>query len=298
MQSAGTKAATADVELRPRWASAIAWGAILLASDLELIYWQFVGRERPPWSLPVRAVALALLAYAISRAWQSRQLQLFVFALAAMVGGDWVALSIQSYVTWFHTVSRDTRMLAGVVLTLIPAVLMSLTLFDKSLSARELFLSWGRMDANTSLPFARRLRWTTAAPLLLLLISGGLLTQLWIVSNASRHFRASVLLLAFPLAVVFAAINASCEEFRFRCLLLARGTRAVGVTHAIWATSVLFGLAHFGGHPSGFTGVLMAGFFAWVLARSMIDTGGWAWALLIHFVQDVIIFLMVAMTGV
>jgi hypothetical protein len=34
----------------------------------------------------------------------------------------------------------------------------------------------------------------------------------------------------------------------------------------------------------------MAGFAGWIWARSMVETRGWVWALIIHMVQDIVIF--------
>lgn len=85
-------------------------------------------------------------------------------------------------------------------------------------------------------------------------------------------------------------MNAAQEEFRYRSVLLARLRPVVGTAQSLLITSALFGLAHWFGHPSGASGVLMAGFAGWVWGRSMVDTGGSAWACLVHAVQDVVIF--------
>jgi len=280
------------------WAPIIAWAAVLLASDLDLIVARLLGASAPPaWEPFLRAALLAAGAVAIPRTGRLLHMRGFVLALAALVTGHSLQAEIERRIAWFATAARADHMFVGVFLTLIPAALMGLTLLRSGLSRRDLFLTWGDWRAASSSPVLRGARWNAIAPVLLVFISGGLILQLWIVSHASRHFRAGALLAALPAAVMFAVLNAGCEEFRFRCVLLARGLRSLGPTHAIWSTSALFGLAHFGGHPSGFSGVAMAGFFAWVLASSMLDTGGWGWAWLLHFVQDVIIFLMVAMTG-
>lgn len=279
------------------WAPLIAWGAVLLASDLDFIASQLIGVHIPTWASLARAAVLVLIALTTWRSGRLPYLHGFVLALAAMLVGDWLQWRIEANLDWFQTTARAHRMFARVFLTVIPATGMLLTVIGSGLSRRDLFLASGDWGAHTNLPFLHRRRWSIVAPLLLMVVSTALIVQLWIVSHASRYFSAEVLLAGFPVAVLFAALNASSEELRFRCVLLAHGARSIGVTHAVAATSVLFGLAHFGGHPSGISGVLMAGFFAWVAARSMVDTSGWGWAWLLHFVQDVIIFLMVMMTG-
>lgn len=279
-------------------APVVAWVSVLLASDLDFIASQLIGVHFPPWASLARAAVLVVVAMTTWRSGRLPHLHRFVFALAAMLVGDWLLSQIEPNLYWLQGAARAQRMFARVFLTLIPGTAMALSLAGSGISRHDLFLTSGDWSAPTSLPFLRGRRWSIVAPLLLTVVSATLIVQLWIVSHGSRHFRADVLLLGLPAAVLFAALNASSEEFRFRCVLLAHGVRSIGVTHAVAATSVLFGLAHFGGHPSGISGVLMAGFFAWVVARSMVDTRGWGWAWLLHFVQDVIIFLMVLMTGV
>jgi hypothetical protein len=41
--------------------------------------------------------------------------------------------------------------------------------------------------------------------------------------------------------------------------------------------------------PYGFIGVALAWFLGWILARSMLETRGIAWAWFIHALQDVLI---------
>ncbi|MDZ4714742.1 MAG: hypothetical protein SH819_04660 [Cytophagales bacterium] len=52
----------------------------------------------------------------------------------------------------------------------------------------------------------------------------------------------------------------------------------------------MFGLPHFFGTQNGVFGVIMSGLLGWLLAKSVIETKSLGWALLIHFLQDVVIF--------
>ena len=56
---------------------------------------------------------------------------------------------------------------------------------------------------------------------------------------------------------------------------------------------MLFGGGHYFGTPGGVTGVLLAGFLGWLLSKSIAETHGFGWAWLIHFVQDVVIFVAI-----
>ena len=48
--------------------------------------------------------------------------------------------------------------------------------------------------------------------------------------------------------------------------------------------------------PGGPFGVVLAGFLGWLLAKSMIETRGFVWAFLIHFIGDILIFSGMATT--
>lgn len=90
--------------------------------------------------------------------------------------------------------------------------------------------------------------------------------------------------------VVFSASNAFIEEYltRFQVVAALAG-KACPATIAL-TSAVLFGLPHFFGMPGGVLGIVLAGFLGWLLAKSVLETRGLGWALVIHFVQDIIIF--------
>lgn len=97
------------------------------------------------------------------------------------------------------------------------------------------------------------------------------------------------LLRALPVAVAFAVVNAGVEEVIFR---VAVGQGLFGaMAPAVIAVSsgLLFGVPHWFGNPGRLPGSLMAGFLGWLMATSMLATGGIAWAWGIHALQDVVI---------
>jgi membrane protease YdiL (CAAX protease family) len=60
--------------------------------------------------------------------------------------------------------------------------------------------------------------------------------------------------------------------------------------------AVFFGLGHWlYGSPPGFIGFLMVGFLAWLLGKAMLETRGFLWPWLIHFVPDAVIFFSYAL---
>jgi hypothetical protein len=97
-------------------------------------------------------------------------------------------------------------------------------------------------------------------------------------------------------ALVFAFTNSLVEEgiyrFAVTSVFLENGFSA---TSAALTSGLLFGGVHYLGTPGGVAGVLLAGFLGWFLSKSIAETHGFGWAWLIHFAQDVVIF--VALVG-
>jgi membrane protease YdiL (CAAX protease family) len=60
---------------------------------------------------------------------------------------------------------------------------------------------------------------------------------------------------------------------------------------------LIFGLGHWFGHPSGLSGVVMAGFAGLVWGKAMVETRGFGWAWLIHGFQGVMIFAFLVIGG-
>jgi hypothetical protein len=69
----------------------------------------------------------------------------------------------------------------------------------------------------------------------------------------------------------------------------------VGERQALLITTAFFGLGHFYGIPNGVLDVALSGFLGWFLGKSILETRGFFWGWLIHFLQDVIIFTFLAM---
>jgi membrane protease YdiL (CAAX protease family) len=93
-----------------------------------------------------------------------------------------------------------------------------------------------------------------------------------------------------PLVLLFAATNAWSEEIVSRFVIVAGLHGKLSPSVICWISSLIFGVPHFFGTPSGPFGALMAGLMGWLLARSMLETKSLGWALFIHFLQDLVIF--------
>jgi len=92
-------------------------------------------------------------------------------------------------------------------------------------------------------------------------------------------------------ALLFAALNSFTEEVIFRhtitSVFLENGRSA---SAAALTSAVVFGGIHYFGAPGGIPGIVLAGFLGWFLSKSIAETHSFAWAWIIHFVQDVLIF--------
>jgi membrane protease YdiL (CAAX protease family) len=101
-----------------------------------------------------------------------------------------------------------------------------------------------------------------------------------------------------PVALLIAAINAFNEEFTLRAAPISQLWQALGKWRALAVTSLFFGIGHYYGVPSGLLGVLLATFLGWFLGKSMLETKGFSWAWLIHFLPDAFIFSFFAIAAV
>ncbi len=94
-----------------------------------------------------------------------------------------------------------------------------------------------------------------------------------------------------PWILAFAVSNAFVEEMITRFAVVSVLDGVVPRTAIYLISAAIFGGVHYFGTPGGVLGVLMAGFLGWFAAKSIGETGGFFWAWLIHFLQDVVIFI-------
>ena len=98
------------------------------------------------------------------------------------------------------------------------------------------------------------------------------------------------ILTVLPFSFVFALSNSFVEESITRLgVVVVLKNRLKDKTIPL-ISALLFGTVHYWGNPGGFSGIILAGFLGWFLAKSILETKGIFWAWLIHFLQDVIIF--------
>ncbi len=278
------------------------WIAMLSASDLPSIIWYaFLQKSGFSYWIPISQFFGFTLAMILTMVSSSlRSVRGFIWALIALSVGDWICYGIEltnTWSSWTLPLAENERMLARALLSLIPALLMTMTLAGSNIRNRELFLAKGKLDAPSKMPFGiRSIPWTRLSLILIIFFTLPLILQLVLTVHPNFSL-ASRVIRALPMILLFAIVNAACEEFRFRSVFIARIQNVVGPFHALFLTSTLFGLAHWFGHPSGPTGVLMAGLAGWFWGKAMIETKGFFWAWLIHAIQDVAIVTFIIMSS-
>jgi hypothetical protein len=200
---------------------------------------------------------------------------------------------------WSQRMNWGERQFLGRVLALSGAIIISLTLIGSGLTRRDLFLRWGDLAAPVQpepiLPIRRPIPWTRFGPILLIVF--GIVLPLFLYFSLRPDLSLVGKMWRFlPWGVATAVLNSANEEFQFRCVPLARLKHLLPDREMVLLTACFFGLAHYYGQPSGPMGVVLAGIAGWFWGKSMIETRGWAWAFVIHLVQDIVIFAFLAMT--
>jgi membrane protease YdiL (CAAX protease family) len=242
-----------------------------------------------------------LLLLGLVRTWPAlRPLTGFVSVLAAL-GGAVAALFLleraTGFTAWAERGPQHEVVPAESALLCLPTLVMLVVALGLGFRPRQLFLARGDVDAPSRIPGTRRrLGWSRLGPLTMLLFAVPLCVQLALTTDVHPHqlVRVGELL---PLGIGFAAVNAAQEELRFRAVPLALAAPVVGGERAIWMTATAFGIAHWFGHPSGPSGVVLALLAGLVLAKAMLETRGLLWPWAIHAVQDVAIFVFLVLAA-
>ena len=275
-------------------------GLVVLSSLPDIAFRTATGALSSPIWIPTLALLLLVLTLAISKLWSSiDRLQGYLLALVGLAGGYLVEAVIEQssiWVSWNRSLAPGVSFVMVNSAKVIPVMTLALSLVGSGLSRNDLFLAIGDLGALFIRIGTRiAVSWGWLLPVALLLSVGPVVAN--VVGARHPDFGTATRLLSLaPLIVTGAAVNTFSEEFLFRQVLLARLIPALGVTQAIWLTAFRFGVGHWFGNPSGSTGVLLATLFGYFAARSMFDTRGSGWIWLVHLVNDVVIFSLIALT--
>jgi membrane protease YdiL (CAAX protease family) len=302
------QSSTPEVEIPNTKLKALVWGAILIVSVPQIIYRLFVsGMTGEPiystWLACVQAIVLTVL-WVVTWVWPTvKSLRGFILVTLAICVGVFLIIPFIKetavWRNWWQQASWGVALVVGTLMVhLVLIALLALTLIGSGIGRRELFLVRGNPNApgqptrllllKEPTPWDRIVRKFLPVYIIIVLIVLGVQ-----VLPISRQF--SQILIYLPAIVIAAAINAFGEEFEFRSMTLARLEPVFGSRLAIILTAALFGLLHYFGQPGGPFGVLLAGYLGWIAAKSMIETRGFVWVFLIHFIGDFIIYSFWAM---
>lgn len=109
------------------------------------------------------------------------------------------------------------------------------------------------------------------------------------------EFSVATVLMVIPLA----AANAFTEEVIFRLSYITMGDNETNSSlYGLIMGSVVFGITHYWGLvPNGIFGVLISAYLGYFFSKSIQETKGFYWALLIHFMLDIVILIFILNTS-
>ncbi len=304
--SASSGEVIADSHARWRWPRPVliaAWVVVLACSLLPTVIAQEVlGAEV---TLGQRAAATAIVVFAAFLvtvvAAPLRGLRPLLAVLLTLGGGQWLVFGVLAQADPIRA-SVDSRafavyMPAEVLLNLVVTAGMLAVLTALRRDRRSFFLARGDLAAPVAPIAWLAVRpgdsWNAVGRNLALAISLGTLAFL-VLSGTPTAGLIGAAASALPAILFAAALNAFNEEVSYKASILSVLEQPLGRRDALRMVAAYFGIAHFYGVPYGLIGVALAWFMGWILARSMAETRGMAWAWFIHFIQDVLIFAFMA----
>jgi hypothetical protein len=286
----------------------VAWTAMLITSNLAVIIWREVSSGEPSWWPWIHVVGLIAIFSLTLIDKDLKPLRAFVGILLVIFilgfGGGWkwgvipFIRGTSTWTTWESQTPWAVSALATHLLRLSPALIILVGLLLSGLRRPDLFLVKGTIDAPVEpsrlLGMKKPEPWTRTGSIFAVVFTVVTFIFLMLSTRPAADAFVNVLPL-IPVAVLIAAMNAFNEEFTLRAAPLSVLLSTLGKQQALMITTVYFGLGHFYGVPNGVLGVLLSGFLGWFLGKSLLETKGFFWAWLIHFLPDVIIFTFYAM---
>ncbi len=276
-----------------------AWVFLLLSSQLPLIILQEIFHQEVSGDMRSAITAIVvLIGLALTYLWETvRPLRSFFILFLVLVGAEWAVFTkldqLPIYQAWLHHPSFNVSMLADQSLRLLVTLVILAALFVLKKSRDAFFLVKGDTSAPVEpvkvLGIKSTERWNTLGWKFALFLSLGTLTFLVLAGRPPLDLVLRALPF-LPAVLLAAALNAFNEEMTYKASFLSVLEEPLGRHQALWLMAAYFGIGHFYGVPYGIIGVLMAGFLGWFLGKSMLETRGLAWAWIIHFFQDVLIF--------
>ena len=286
------------------WPRIVAWAAVL-GSTVPDIIWRESGNSRSVRVTVIESSVILIAALAALRIPVLRGLTRFLLAIAILnlaweyispaLAGSTPVRAITDHMSW------GARLFLLRTFTVSGAILLSLTLIGSGLTRRDLFLCKGNLAAPAgSIPFLglrKSIPWTWLGPVIIFVFAAALGPYLYLTVYPNFNVSERIIR-TMPWSIAVAALNAASEEFQFRSVLLAHLKGKFAAGEAVLLTAVFFGVGHFFGQP--FRSARRAdgrGLRGWIWARSMVETRGGVWAFVIHMLQDMVIFIFLAVAA-
>ncbi len=277
----------------------VAWLATLLLSNLPLVIARDVLGGDIPWITPAW-IGLAVLLFATSYAWPIlRPLRGYFLVMGVIVFMTfWVNPFVLGSTFWHNLTANQSppvTFLGTRALLAIQALIVISGLLLIGVKRQDAFLAVGNLKApvggQASSTRRRFLTWPVFGTTMVILL-GGLYFAFLTSQTPGGLSKIASALPWLPLILLSAGLNAFSEEVMYRAAPLGALLPAVGPGHAIWLTSLWFGLGHYyGGFPSGPVGLVQVGLLALLLGKAMLDTRGLGWSWIIHVTIDTVIFI-------
>ncbi len=281
----------------------IAWIAVLLASSLAIFVWHELVGSVPFWLSWLHGIGLLVIFGLTLFDSRFKVLRSFVLILLAIFflgfGGGWsfgLIPYIRSSSVWVEWESQAPWAISAItthLLRLTPALAILSFLLLSGRNRKDLFLTKGKIDAPVEpsrlLGMKKPEPWTRTGTIFAVVFAS--VTLIYLIISTMQASQAIVITLPLiPVVILIALINAFNEEFTLRAAPISELWNILGKQQTLMMTTLFFGLGHFYGVPSGILGVLLSSFLGWFLGKSMLETKGFFWAWLIHFLPDIFIF--------
>ena len=276
---------------------------MLLTSNLAIILWRELALGEPLWWPWVHVIGLFVIFSSTLLVTDLKPLREFLVILIAIFllgyGGGWnfglipYIRASSFWVNWTGSLPILASELVTHLLRLTPAFIVLTILLMMGLKRTDFFLIKGEINAPVEpsrlLGMKKPEPWTRIGTIFAIIFA--VFTLIFLIGSWGIPPGSGLnFLIIIPLAVLIATMNAFNEEFTLRAAPLSVLWEKIGKGQALLITTVYFGLGHFYGVPNGVLGVFLSGFLGWFLGKSLLETRGFFWAWLIHFLPDVFIF--------
>jgi membrane protease YdiL (CAAX protease family) len=278
---------------------------LLLVSTLPNILWMESTGQSDSWLLPTKALLLIGLLLLSWRYKPISPLRPMLVIVLVLLSAEWGMAQVTMAGWWQGLFGGGRTFVSEMMGIQIGRLVVSFVIIGALLllrySPRQAFLTIGNLNATAQpvplLGMKAPTPWSRFGVISLVLMSGVVLTFLFLAGRPSPDLLRSALPL-LPFVLIFALMNAWSEEISYRVSLITTTEPVVGAAQAVWLSAIFFGIGHYYGVPYGIVGVLLSTFFGYILGKSLVETRGLAWAILLHIVADIWIFTFMAIGSV